>query len=181
MPELRKGVCRGRATVAQQQQPRQEQKQTRQRNQGRKRAAAEGGRPRTRLAVKRLKEEDHRQVVVATTAREDHNQNHQLIVISERDSDILRKELEKVDKEKKGAVMGDDSGGLSANKAAGQEEEGSTAPFPERVCLWFCLVLFFFFLCFLNCVYFIIESIVVLLHLLVGSCFCYGFKRLYFQ
>ncbi|GMJ00896.1 Photoregulatory Protein Kinase 1, MUT9P-LIKE-KINASE 4, Arabidopsis EL1-like 2 [Hibiscus trionum] len=29
--------------------------------------------------------------------------------------------------------MGDDSGGLSANKAAGREEEGSTAPFPERV------------------------------------------------
>ncbi|XP_022753533.1 casein kinase 1-like protein HD16 [Durio zibethinus] len=139
MPELRKGVCRGRATLAQQQQqqPPQEQKQTRQRNQGRKRAAAsaaaEGGRPRTRLAAKRLKEKDHCQVVVAATAREDHNHNHQVIVISERDSDIERKEVVKVDKEKKGAVMGDESGGLSANKAAGQEEEGSTAPFPERV------------------------------------------------
>ena len=32
--------------------------------------------------------------------------------------------------------MGDDSGGLSANKAAGQEEEGSTAPFPERVSIF---------------------------------------------
>ena len=30
-------------------------------------------------------------------------------------------------------MMADDSGGLSANKATGQEEEGSTAPFPERV------------------------------------------------
>jgi len=30
-------------------------------------------------------------------------------------------------------IMGDDSGGLSANKVTGQEEEGSTAPFPERV------------------------------------------------
>ncbi|MBA0609897.1 hypothetical protein Godav_010825 [Gossypium davidsonii] len=29
--------------------------------------------------------------------------------------------------------MGDDSGGLSANRAVGQEEEGNTAPFPERV------------------------------------------------
>uniref|UniRef100_A0A7N0TH61 non-specific serine/threonine protein kinase n=1 Tax=Kalanchoe fedtschenkoi TaxID=63787 RepID=A0A7N0TH61_KALFE len=29
--------------------------------------------------------------------------------------------------------MGDESGGLSANKVTGQEEEGSTAPFPERV------------------------------------------------
>ena len=143
MPELGKGVCRGRAKLAQQQQPQQEQRQTRQRNHGRKRAAAEGGRPRTRLAVKRLKEEDHRQVVVAATAREDHNHNNQVTEISERDSDIERKKLVKVNKEKKGAVMGDDSGGLSANKAAGQEEEGSTAPFPERVCLWFCLVLFF--------------------------------------
>ncbi|XVE78790.1 hypothetical protein DITRI_Ditri14bG0006300 [Diplodiscus trichospermus] len=140
MPELRKGVCRGRDTVAQhKQQPQQEQKQKRQRNQGRKRAAAaaavaaEGGRPRTRLASKRLKEEDHCQVVVAETTREDHNHNNQVIVISERDSELERKELVKVDKEKKGAVMGDHSGGLSANKAAGQEEEGSTAPFPERV------------------------------------------------
>ncbi|XP_021278204.1 casein kinase 1-like protein HD16 isoform X2 [Herrania umbratica] len=134
MPELRKGVRRGRAAVAQQQQQR-EQKRAPQRNQGRKRAAAaaaaEGGRPRTRLAAKRLKEEDHRQLVAAATAREDHN--HQVIVISERDSDIEKKEFVKGDIEKKGAVMGDDSGGLSANKAAGQEEEGSTAPFPERV------------------------------------------------
>ncbi|GFZ20768.1 protein kinase family protein [Actinidia rufa] len=30
-------------------------------------------------------------------------------------------------------VMGDDSGGLSANKVNGKEEEGSTTPFPERV------------------------------------------------
>ncbi|XP_042418506.1 casein kinase 1-like protein HD16 [Zingiber officinale] len=29
--------------------------------------------------------------------------------------------------------MADDSGGLSANKAAGQEEEGNTIPFPEKV------------------------------------------------
>ncbi|KAL5563376.1 hypothetical protein UlMin_033719 [Ulmus minor] len=29
--------------------------------------------------------------------------------------------------------MGDESGGLSANKAAGQEEEGNTPPFPEKV------------------------------------------------
>ncbi|XP_024019207.1 casein kinase 1-like protein HD16 [Morus notabilis] len=31
------------------------------------------------------------------------------------------------------AVMADDSGGLSANKAAGQEDEGTTVPFPEKV------------------------------------------------
>lgn len=33
--------------------------------------------------------------------------------------------------------MGDDNGGLSANRVAGQEEEGSTAPFPERVNILF--------------------------------------------
>ncbi|KAL4309900.1 hypothetical protein GQ457_01G048750 [Hibiscus cannabinus] len=124
MPELRRGVC-GRRTTLAQQQPQQEPKQTRRRNQGRKReaaaAAAEVGRPRTRLAVKRLEEENQLQVVVAANGRED-----QVILISERDSDIERKELVK-------AEMGDESGGLSANKAAGQEEEGSTAPFPERV------------------------------------------------
>eukprot|EP00268_Persea_americana_P011455 TRINITY_DN1483_c0_g1_i1.p1 TRINITY_DN1483_c0_g1~~TRINITY_DN1483_c0_g1_i1.p1 ORF type:complete len:726 (+),score=130.73 TRINITY_DN1483_c0_g1_i1:352-2529(+) len=31
------------------------------------------------------------------------------------------------------AMVGDNSGGLSANKVTGQEEEGSTSPFPERV------------------------------------------------
>ncbi|KAK8506310.1 hypothetical protein V6N13_016473 [Hibiscus sabdariffa] len=128
MPELRRGVCRRRTTLAQQQ-PQQEPKQTTRRNQGRKReaAAAEVGRPRTRLAVKRLKEENQLQVVVAANGSED-----QVILISERDSDIERKELVKVDQGKE-AEMGDESGGLSANKAAGQEEEGSTAPFPERV------------------------------------------------
>lgn len=121
MPELRKGVCRGRAKLAQPQQPQETRKQTR--NQGRKRAAAaviEVGRPRTRLAAKRLKEEE---------------EHPQVVVISERESDIL-KELAKDNKAKE-AVMADDSGGLSANKAAGQEEEGSTAPFPERVCFCF--------------------------------------------
>lgn len=92
------------------------------------------------MAAIKLKE-DHPQVVVAETARED-----QLVLISERDSDVEGKQLVKVVTEKKGAVMGDDSGELSANKAAEQEEEGSTAPFPERVCLQFCLVTFSFFL-----------------------------------
>lgn len=31
------------------------------------------------------------------------------------------------------APMADASGGLSANKVTGQEEEGNTAPFPDRV------------------------------------------------
>ncbi|KAE8720835.1 cation efflux family protein [Hibiscus syriacus] len=128
MPELRRGVCRRRTTLAEKQ-PQQEPKQTRPRNQGRKRAvaAAEVGRPRTRLAVKRLKEENQLQVVVAANGGED-----QVILISERDREIEREELVKVDRGKE-VGMGDESGGLSANKAPGQEEEGSTAPFPERV------------------------------------------------
>lgn len=46
-----------------------------------------------------------------------------VIVISEGEEDIG-----------KGVEMADGSGGLSANKVTGQEEEGNTAPFPERVC-----------------------------------------------
>ncbi|GMI74271.1 Photoregulatory Protein Kinase 1, MUT9P-LIKE-KINASE 4, Arabidopsis EL1-like 2 [Hibiscus trionum] len=118
MPELRKGVCRGRAKLALPQQQQEEAgKQTRQGNRGRKRATSsvEVGRPRTRLAAKKLKEDIP-----------------QVVVISGRESDIVREELVKVDKEEE-VVMEDDSGGLSANKAAGREEEGNTAPFPERV------------------------------------------------
>ncbi|KAK8615251.1 hypothetical protein V6N13_069029 [Hibiscus sabdariffa] len=125
MSDLRRGVCRRRVSLAQQKQ----QQEPTQGNQGGKRAvaAAEVGRPRTRLAAKRLKEENQLQAVVQATGRED-----QVILISERDSDSQGKELVEVHKGKE-AGMGDNSGGLSANKAAGQEEEGSTAPFPERV------------------------------------------------
>ncbi|XP_061367615.1 casein kinase 1-like protein HD16 isoform X2 [Gastrolobium bilobum] len=37
------------------------------------------------------------------------------------------------EKEEIEGVMGDDSGGLSANKGVAQEDEGNTPPFPERV------------------------------------------------
>ena len=55
-----------------------------------------------------------------------------MIVISEKEDSDSEGEREEKEEENK-AVMADDSGGLSANKAAGQEEEGSTAPFPEKV------------------------------------------------
>ncbi|KAG0456667.1 hypothetical protein HPP92_024455 [Vanilla planifolia] len=42
-----------------------------------------------------------------------------------RDQEILNQGLDK--------MMGDDSGGLSANKAVGQDEEVGTVPFPEKV------------------------------------------------
>ena len=62
----------------------------------------------------------------------------EVIVISERESEEKKveeelQEQEEEEEEKGKAVMGDESGGLSANKAAGQEDEGNTVPFPEKV------------------------------------------------
>ncbi|GLU19508.1 hypothetical protein SLE2022_357560 [Rubroshorea leprosula] len=122
MPELRKGVRRGRAAVVEGQ---EQQQGKRQRNQRQARAAT-AARPRTRLATQRLKKNEEDQPVVV--ARE-----NPVIVISEGDSDNDKPLVKRDQKEKKKIPMGDDSGGLSANKAGGQEEEGSTAPFPERV------------------------------------------------
>ncbi|GKV45944.1 hypothetical protein SLEP1_g52969 [Rubroshorea leprosula] len=122
MPELRKGVRRGRVAVVEGQ---EQQQGKRQRNQRQARAAT-AARPRTRLATQRLKKNEEDQPVVV--ARE-----NPVIVISEGDSDNDKPLVKRDQKEKKKIPMGDDSGGLSANKAGGQEEEGSTAPFPERV------------------------------------------------
>ncbi|GLT71342.1 hypothetical protein SLA2020_433710 [Shorea laevis] len=119
MPQLRKGVRRGRAAVVQGQ---EQQPGKQQRNQKQARVAT-AGRPRTRLAAKRLEKEEDQPVV---------GRENRVIVLSEGDSDIEKALVKRVQKEKK-ILMGDDSGGLSANKAGGQEEEGSTAPFPERV------------------------------------------------
>ncbi|XP_050278821.1 casein kinase 1-like protein HD16 [Quercus robur] len=151
MPELRKGVRRGRAKVA-------PQHHNNNNNNNNKRSDpspspspsllpnAVGTYVKTRAAVaraKRLKLDNKK-----TTRKRNNNLNHhnqeeeeeeeeeeekqpaQVIVISEKESGSDKKRGKK--KEEK-AAMGDDSGGLSANKAAGQEEEGSTAPFPERV------------------------------------------------
>ncbi|GKV21734.1 hypothetical protein SLEP1_g31688 [Rubroshorea leprosula] len=119
MPQLRKGVRRGRAAVVQGQ---EQQPGKQQRNQKQARVAT-AARPRTRLAAKRLEKEEDQPVV---------GRENRVIVLSEGDSDIEKALVKRVQKEKK-ILMGDDSGGLSANKAGGQEEEGSTAPFPERV------------------------------------------------
>lgn len=123
MPELRRGVRRGRARVAHKRSdPPPLRNYVRTRAAVAREAAEALARPRTRLAARKLKEGD---------------QDDQVIVISEKDSDSgRRKGKEKVEEEEDKAAMGDDSGGLSANKAAGQEEEGNTAPFPERVCLF---------------------------------------------
>ncbi|KAK7295846.1 hypothetical protein RJT34_18758 [Clitoria ternatea] len=72
-------------------------------------AAVAAERPRTRLAAKKLE------------------QDKPVIVISEPDS-----HTKNVEEEIEG-VMGDESGGLSANKGVPQEDDANAAPFPERV------------------------------------------------
>ncbi|XP_062005766.1 F-box protein At3g07870-like [Rosa rugosa] len=83
-------------------------------------------RPRTRLAVKKLKEEE----VLPEPEKE--KEKDRVNVISEKEDSDSEGEREEEEEENK-AVMADDSGGLSANKVAGQEEENSTTPFPEKV------------------------------------------------
>ncbi|PON65167.1 GPCR kinase [Parasponia andersonii] len=132
MPELRRGVRRGRVRVA----PKQRSSSPPLPNYVKTRAAvareaakALATRPKTRLAARnRLKKEEE---------EEEEEEENQVIVISEEiESDSERREGEEkvvleVEEEEEKEVMGDDSGGLSANKAAGKEDE--TVPFPEKV------------------------------------------------
>ena len=108
MPELRSGVRRGRAAVAQKgsEQPAPPPAKRNVKT----RAAAAKGRPRTRLAAKKP-EREKPPVIVTSEAKAKKN------------------------KEKGVGVMGDDSGGLSANKGVAPED--NTPPFPERVCGFF--------------------------------------------
>ncbi|CAL9126084.1 unnamed protein product [Musa textilis] len=105
-------------------------------------AVAAGGsrRVRTRAAAPRSASAKGRQRVRSAKGRQ--------ILVEEgegRESDRL-KEVVLVEEEKRGKglvsqaeeargkeMMGDESGGLSANRAARQEEEGNTNPFPEKV------------------------------------------------
>ena len=133
MPELRRGVRRGRARVTQKRSsspPLQNYVKTR--AAVAREAAKALARPKPRLAArKKLKEEEENQVI--------------LISEEEGESDSERREeeekLEEVEEEEEEKVaMGDDSGGLSANKAAGKEDE--TVPFPEKVCVVLLFLLF---------------------------------------
>lgn len=71
---------------------------------------------------------------VKTRAAKKKEQKKKVIEISESDNghrDIAaaaKKEGEEIE-----GTMGDESGGLSANKGVAQEDEGNTTPFPERV------------------------------------------------
>ncbi|CAL5433819.1 unnamed protein product [Camellia sinensis] len=143
MPELRKGVRRGRDPVDQ-----------RRRNPAKKSEHLVGNYIKTRAAV--AKEAAEAKAAAAEEAGErkrrgarlvgaaKKRKEEQVVVISE------DKKVEEGEKEggslpasggegaeaaigKKRDTMGDESGGLSANKVTGQEEEGNTAPFPEKV------------------------------------------------
>uniref|UniRef100_A0A2P2MPY5 non-specific serine/threonine protein kinase n=2 Tax=Rhizophora TaxID=40030 RepID=A0A2P2MPY5_RHIMU len=137
MPELRRGARRGRATLAPQNR-RSEPPAAGNYVKTRAAVAREAKRPRTRLETKRLKEKEKEN-------REDKEvkEDDKVIVISEKEESaslgLQRKKKRKnlgvgqQKEEEKVVKMADGSGGLSANKAVGQEEEGSTAPFPEQV------------------------------------------------
>ncbi|KAL7199252.1 hypothetical protein ACSBR2_021523 [Camellia fascicularis] len=143
MPELRKGVRRGRDLVDQ-----------RRRNPAKKSEHLVGNYIKTRAAV--AKEAAEAKAAAAEEGGErkrrgarlvgaaKKRKEEQVVVISE------DKKVEEGEKEggslpasggegaeaaigKKRGTMGDESGGLSANKVTGQEEEGNTAPFPEKV------------------------------------------------
>ncbi|CAM8949676.1 unnamed protein product [Rhodiola kirilowii] len=139
MPELRKGVRRGRPPLL-----KQVQNQTV--NNELERSLG-GSNVKTRAAVVReakAREEEGKLEGRRSTrlgkrkedAVED-REDKELILISETKpveggGGQAGEEL-KVEIAVKEGRMGDESGGLSANKVAGQEDEGSTAPFPERV------------------------------------------------
>lgn len=93
------------------------------------------GKPRTRLAAARLVlvEEENVSEQLKYVVLEGENIKGIGGVVGRRPGDGQEEVSAREESPRKKGVMGDDSGGLSANKAAGQEEEGSTAPFPERV------------------------------------------------
>lgn len=129
MPELRRRVRRGRARLAPRgsdsDSPLPLRKYVKTRAAVAREAAAAKASPRPR-----------RRVAAAGNRR---LKKSRVILIPESDRDSDGQEKFEEEEEKGGgkgegkAVMADDSGGLSANKAAGQEDEGTTVPFPEKV------------------------------------------------
>ncbi|RVW48632.1 Casein kinase 1-like protein HD16 [Vitis vinifera] len=154
MPELRRGVRRGRDPIDQQ---------------AKRSEHLVGNYIRTRAAVAKARAVEAAAagkgkavVVEAPRVARRRQRKGQVIVISEGQGGSEKERSEKPAEEEEGGflgdkeggggvgkkeMMGDDSGGLSANKATGQEEEGSTAPFPERVSpnFLYCILIIFLF------------------------------------
>ncbi|MED6143100.1 Casein kinase 1-like protein hd16 [Stylosanthes scabra] len=130
MPELRSGPRRGRAQVgrktAEPTSPATNYVKTRAAiaRAAAATAAAAVERPRTRLAAKKLEQEEKPVIVISEEEEEEEE---------EAESDVERAKNKKSEERIEVGVMGDESGGLSANKGVAQEDEGNTAPFPERV------------------------------------------------
>lgn len=130
MPELRSGVRRARASVI-----------DKKKNAASKKRSEHlvGKYVKTRAAEKKEAVEEAT-VVVKVEAKEQkkpkprrtNKKENEGLVTAVNEPVILVSE-HKVEIEKK-VVMADGSGGLSANKVTGQEEEGNTAPFPGGVC-----------------------------------------------
>ncbi|XP_042437428.1 casein kinase 1-like protein HD16 [Zingiber officinale] len=94
------------------------------RGRGRAPSSAARGRQRVRSSTGRL-------VFVEEWEAKESDQLKEVVVLKEETKGKGReKQAEEV---KAKEMMGDDSGGLSANRVAGQEEEGNTTPFPEKV------------------------------------------------
>ncbi|WOL02622.1 casein kinase 1-like protein HD16 [Canna indica] len=86
-------------------------------------AAAAKGRQRVRSAKGRL----------VLVEEKDSVKSKEVVVIEEEEEKKEKGCTKKAEEERGKDRMGDDSGGLSANRVAGQEEEGNTTPFPEKV------------------------------------------------
>ncbi|KAJ4971836.1 hypothetical protein NE237_004935 [Protea cynaroides] len=152
MPELRSGLRRARVPVVD---------QGRQTRAAKKSEPVVGNCVRTRAAVaKKAAKDEAARIGTKTRAGKPRTRlsvrnraRAAVILISDKKGESDRDRVRETREEGKGKVgdridnlgvgfcaenqkkemMGDDSGGLSANKVGGQEEEGNTAPFPERV------------------------------------------------
>ncbi|XP_030458433.2 casein kinase 1-like protein HD16 [Syzygium oleosum] len=131
MPELRRGVRRGRAPLARKRSEPPRGRPEPQQQPTAAAAAAAGNYVKTRAAVARERARGGRELGTEEPAARKKGRRGRAGVAPEREVEAEGGEGDKEEVEVE--AMGDESGGLSANKAGGQEEEGSTAPFPERV------------------------------------------------
>ncbi|KAK4765671.1 hypothetical protein SAY86_026761 [Trapa natans] len=117
MPVPRRGARRGRPALG---------------NKGTEPQPPAGDYGKTRAAVSRGRARQRKTQPLAAnkSPRRRKDDKREPVVVEEGAEQNRQKEVAVGDKDK--GVMGD-SGGLSANKAGGQEEEGNTAPFPEHV------------------------------------------------
>lgn len=143
MPELRRGERRGRAPVDQKRRNKADKRSehlvgnyiktraaaAKEAAEAKAKATRIGGNKETEPIRGRIKKQENEPPVIVISENN-----------SESDRNLVKEGFKRkgergvqLERKTKEMLGGDDSGGLSANKATGQEEEGSTAPFPERV------------------------------------------------